>query len=99
MIQGFEDKSAYAQCIIAYMEKGLKEPTIFIGRTPVIYYNLIKIKLFQGKIVPARGDNKFGWDPIFEPEGFNLTYAEMPKEEKNKISHRYRAIESFMKSL
>ncbi len=49
--------------------------------------------------MPPRGDNKFGWDPIFEPEGYNLTFAEMEKEEKNKISHRYRAIDSFMKSL
>lgn len=35
MISKFEDKTAYAQCIIAYMEKGLKEPKLFIGRTNV----------------------------------------------------------------
>ncbi|KAF7862814.1 uncharacterized protein EAF02_010363 [Botrytis sinoallii] len=44
-----------------------------------------------GKIVPARGPAAFGWDPIFEYEG--QTYAEMEKVEKNKISHRFRALE------
>ncbi|KAF3328138.1 inosine triphosphate pyrophosphatase [Carex littledalei] len=46
----------------------------------------------QGKIVPARGPNDFGWDPVFQPEGYEQTYAEWPKEEKNKISHRSRAL-------
>jgi inosine triphosphate pyrophosphatase len=48
----------------------------------------------EGKIVEARGPTDFGWDPIFEPEeGVGKTYAEMPKEEKNLISHRGRALE------
>ncbi|KAA3454741.1 inosine triphosphate pyrophosphatase [Gossypium australe] len=47
----------------------------------------------NGKIVPARGPNDFGWDPIFQPDGYDQTYAEMPKEEKNKISHRSRALD------
>ncbi|KAM7485499.1 hypothetical protein LguiA_001508 [Lonicera macranthoides] len=45
-----------------------------------------------GKIVQPRGPNDFGWDPIFQPDGYDQTYAEMPKEEKNKISHRSRAL-------
>lgn len=50
-----------------------------------------------GKIVPARGPTDFGWDPVFEPDGEGLTYAELPKDRKNAISHRGRSL-SLLKS-
>lgn len=47
----------------------------------------------EGEIaLEMRGDYGFGYDPIFIPEGFGLTFSEMPSEEKNKLSHRYRAL-------
>lgn len=46
----------------------------------------------KGRIVAPRGDTSFGWDPIFQPEGFRKTFAEMPKKEKNEISHRKIAL-------
>lgn len=46
----------------------------------------------QGTIVPARGPNEFGWDPIFQPDGFDKTYAELETIVKNSISHRYKAV-------
>ncbi|KAH7301119.1 hypothetical protein KP509_23G012900 [Ceratopteris richardii] len=86
MLAAYEDKTAYALCIFSLSLGPDHEPTSFEGRT-------------EGKIVPARGPNDFGWDPVFQPHGYNLTYAEMPKEEKNKISHRRRALDKLREHL
>ncbi|MFY0659643.1 MAG: RdgB/HAM1 family non-canonical purine NTP pyrophosphatase [Shimia sp.] len=45
---------------------------------------------------PIRGEGGFGYDPMFMPEGYDVTCAEMPKEEKNQISHRGRALQAFV---
>jgi XTP/dITP diphosphohydrolase len=51
----------------------------------------------SGQIIrEPRGTNGFGYDPIFIPEGFSRTFAEMPGEEKNKLSHRGKAIEKMV---
>lgn len=46
-----------------------------------------------------RGDGGFGYDPVFRPEGSELSMAEMSSEEKNAISHRGKALISFKKEL
>jgi XTP/dITP diphosphohydrolase len=47
----------------------------------------------EGKIAKRpRGSHGFGYDPIFIPEGFQETFAELPREMKNNISHRAQAI-------
>lgn len=54
----------------------------------------------DGKIIESpRGFEGFGYDPIFMPEGFNITYAEMSAEEKNLISHRFIAMSKMKKIL
>lgn len=50
--------------------------------------------ILQGSISrEARGESGFGYDPIFVPEGFDKTLAQLGEEEKNKISHRRNALE------
>jgi len=45
--------------------------------------------VMPGRIVwPMRGDQGHGYDPIFQPKGFNLTFGEMDRWQKNQISHR-----------
>lgn len=86
MLHGFDDKTAYAQTIIAFTNGPGCDVHTFDGRT-------------SGKIVEARGPLDFGWDPIFEPDredgGCGKTYAEMEKEKKNLISHRSRSFAKF----
>ena len=46
----------------------------------------------EGRIVnPGRGENGFGYDPVFQPDGLEQTFGEMPPELKNKLSHRVKA--------
>jgi len=45
------------------------------------------------------GSDGFGYDPIFQPDGFDITFAEMTLEEKNKLSHRARAVEKLVEFL
>jgi len=49
----------------------------------------------EGTILTAnRGNHGFGYDPVFQPAGYDRSFAEMPPEEKNNISHRGRAMEA-----
>ena len=56
-----------------------------------------KLKVFTGVCdgaitVKKRGHKGFGYDPIFIPEGFDITFAEMNLEQKNSVSHRAKAM-------
>jgi len=42
-------------------------------------------------VLPPRGSNGFGWDPVFQPEGETLTYGEMSSGDKDALGHRGRA--------
>ena len=75
MLAAYEDKTAYAQTIFAFSAGPGCEPQTFDGRV-------------KGRIVPARGPTSFGWDPVFLPDGYEETYAEMTKETKAVMSHR-----------
>jgi XTP/dITP diphosphohydrolase len=56
--------------------------------------------IVNGQIIHEhRGNGGFGYDPIFLPDGFNKTLAEMSMEEKNAISHRARAVNKLIEFL
>lgn len=82
MLEGFENKSANAVCTVGFCEGPGAEVKIFQGKT-------------HGKIVPPRGPQTFGWDCTFQPDDYDLTYAEMTKDLKNSISHRGKAMGKF----
>ena len=50
-------------------------------------------------VLPPRGDHGFGWDPVFEPEGFDLTYAELGDDTKDRIGHRGLAWKRFLREI
>ncbi|MFA5188965.1 MAG: RdgB/HAM1 family non-canonical purine NTP pyrophosphatase [Patescibacteria group bacterium] len=71
------DDNAVAKTIIGYA-KSQEDIYFFEG-------------VINGKIISPRGETNFGWDPIFLPDGYDKTFAEMSREEKNKISMRRNA--------
>jgi XTP/dITP diphosphohydrolase len=60
-----------------------------------------EIRCFRGEahgrlVWPPRGDRGFGYDPIFVPDGYGLTFGEIDPDEKHRISHRARAFEKLV---
>jgi len=85
LAQKMGNNRARAVAILGYA-KSPEEIYFFEGSVP-------------GQIVPPRGETNFGWDPIFLPEGGEITFAEMDREEKNKISMRRAALEKLKEFL
>lgn len=73
-LKGVSNRSARFRTVIAY-QTGNRE-YFFDG-------------VINGRIIEEmRGKEGFGYDPVFIPDGYDITFAEMPLDEKNKISHR-----------
>lgn len=74
-------RQARFRSVIAFVAKGVEE--YFEGKV-------------EGRILlKPRGNGGFGYDPIFQPDGYGVSFAELSTEEKNRISHRGRALEQF----
>lgn len=82
-------------------EKNTNDLSAFFVCNITFYdYDLKKSNSFEGSIngnltFPPVGDNGFGYDPMFTPNGYTKTFGEMDIKEKNKISHRAVALEKF----
>ena len=78
---GDSERRARFVCAVAFVSAGdAEQPPIFMG-------------ICEGRVAHApRGNGGFGYDPVFIPEGYELTFGELPSEIKRRISHRARAL-------
>lgn len=82
LMQHATNRKACFRTVICYVEDGV--PRYFEG-------------VVRGIIASApAGSNGFGYDPLFIPEGHNITFAQMSSDQKNALSHRARAMEKFI---
>jgi XTP/dITP diphosphohydrolase len=81
-LHGKENRSAQFRTVVTYIRKG--EVFSFNG-------------IVKGTITHSKqGEGGFGYDPIFQPEGFDITFAQMSPSQKNPISHRGKAIAALL---
>lgn len=81
-LEGQENRAARFRTVIAFSYQG--EEKLFEG-------------IVNGTIATSEsGCEGFGYDPIFVPEGYDVTFAEMSSDVKNSISHRGRAVRAFI---
>jgi XTP/dITP diphosphohydrolase len=84
-LAGKENRKAQFRTVICLIRNG-KE---------YLFEGIVKGEIIQEK----RGGEGFGYDPIFVPEGYDLTFAELGDDVKNTISHRARAVEKLCQFL
>lgn len=85
-MEGERNRSARFESCIAYMEP---------KNAPVFFKGVCKGKISD----KPKGRGGFGYDPIFIPTDYKRTFAEIPIEEKNKISHRGKSLKQLVKYL
>lgn len=98
---GSHDKSDGFRCTLLLKNMENKQPRSarFVSCICCVFPNGDVIEArgeCEGEILCApRGDNGFGYDPVFLPAGFDRSMAELSPEEKNEISHRGKAVRGF----
>ncbi|MBS3781112.1 MAG: XTP/dITP diphosphatase [Candidatus Thermoplasmatota archaeon] len=81
LMENRKDRGSRFECVIGYL-----------GERKKIFKGISRGTITQEK----KGTGGFGYDPIFQPEESEKTYAEMSSNEKNRISHRGRAMEKLL---
>lgn len=84
-LAGKENRKAQFRTVICLIRNGKEH----------LFEGIVKGEIIQEK----RGGEGFGYDPIFVPEGYDLTFAELGDDVKNTISHRTRAVEKLCQFL
>ena len=84
-LAGKENRKAQFRTVICLIRNGKEH----------LFEGIVKGEIIQEK----RGGAGFGYDPIFVPEGYDLTFAELGDDVKNTISHRARAVEKLSQFL
>jgi XTP/dITP diphosphohydrolase len=82
-LQGFDDKSAYFICVLALA-------------WPDGHLESFEGRVYGDLVWPPRGDKGFGYDPMFLPDGYDVTFGEMDYDEKQRISHRAVAFQKLI---
>jgi XTP/dITP diphosphohydrolase len=86
LMETIQNRNAKFQSVIAYYDGKTREPMCFEGESRG-EITLVELK--------DQGKSGFGFDPIFQPEGSDKTFAEMTIDEKNGYSHRAMALHKF----
>ena len=85
-LSGKTNRKARFRTVIAYIDA---------DGAPHLYEGIV-----DGRIIEeAIGSEGFGYDPVFMPDGYNITFAQMPLDEKNRLSHRAKAFRKFSEAL
>ncbi|MBT3209382.1 MAG: non-canonical purine NTP diphosphatase [Bacteroidetes bacterium] len=77
-LSGIKNRNAFFKTVVS----------LIIDGNEVQFLGLVKGKILEHKT----GKSGFGYDPIFQPDGFAMSFAEMPLKQKNQISHRGLAV-------
>lgn len=83
-LEGVKDRTARFRTVIAYIDN---------SGTVHYFEGVVEGSITEKRHVGVEG---FGYDPVFMPKGYDKTFAEIPLDEKNAISHRGRAMKKFL---
>ncbi len=85
-LAGESDRRAQFRAVIALVRQ---------GQSPVFFEGIVRGTIAE----TMRGTGGFGYDPIFIPEGYDQTFAELPSDVKKAFSHRSKAVEQLVEHL